>query len=51
MVFESHEWTQKWDGAVNGHAAPAGAYVWMLEYTDRDTGKHVFQKGTAILIR
>jgi gliding motility-associated-like protein len=51
MVFESHEWTQKWDGTVNGHAAPAGTYVWMLEYTDRDTGKHVFQKGTAILIR
>ncbi|GGA87194.1 T9SS type B sorting domain-containing protein [Puia dinghuensis] len=51
MVFESHVWTQKWDGTVNGHPEPAGTYVWMLEYTDRDTGKHIFQKGTAMLIR
>jgi gliding motility-associated-like protein len=51
MVFEAHEWTQKWDGTLHGHAEPAGTYVWMLEYTDHDTGKHVFQKGTTILIR
>ncbi|HLZ87218.1 MAG TPA: gliding motility-associated C-terminal domain-containing protein [Puia sp.] len=51
LVFESHEWTQKWDGTVHGHAEPAGTYVWMLEYTDRDTKKKVFQKGTALLIR
>ena len=51
MVFESHEWTQKWDGTVHGHAEPAGTYVWMLEYVDRDTGKKIFQKGTSLLIR
>ena len=51
LVFESHEWTQKWDGKVGGHPEPAGAYVWMLQYTDKDTGKKVFQKGTSILIR
>ena len=51
LVFESHEWTQKWDGTLHGNREPAGTYVWMLEYTDRDTGKHVFQKGTALLIR
>ncbi|HEY4107841.1 gliding motility-associated C-terminal domain-containing protein [Puia sp.] len=51
MVFESHEWTQKWDGTLNGHAEPTGTYVWMLDYVDRDTGKHIFQKGTALLIR
>ena len=51
LVFESHEWTQKWDGTLHGHQEPAGTYVWMLEYTDRDTGKHIFQKGTSLLIR
>ena len=51
MVFESHVWTQKWDGTVNGHPEPAGTYVWMMEYTDRDSGKRIFQKGTALLIR
>jgi gliding motility-associated-like protein len=51
MVFEAHEWTQKWDGTVHGNREPAGTYVWFLDYTDRDTGKHIFQKGTSILIR
>ncbi len=51
MVFETHEWTQRWDGTMNGNRQPAGAYVWFLEYTDRDTGKHIFQKGTSVLIR
>jgi gliding motility-associated-like protein len=51
LVFESHTWTQKWDGTVNGHPEPAGTYVWMLQYTDGDTGKRVFQKGTSVLIR
>jgi gliding motility-associated-like protein len=51
VVFETHDWTQKWDGTVNGHKEPSGGYVWMLSYTDRDTGKRVFQKGTTILIR
>ena len=51
MVFESHDWQQKWDGSFHGDRQPAGTYVWFLDYTDRDTGKHVFQKGTTILIR
>lgn len=51
LVFESHVWTQKWDGRIQGHDAPAGAYVWFLQYTDRDSGHKFFQKGTSILIR
>jgi gliding motility-associated-like protein len=51
MVYESHEWTAKWDGTVHGHAEPSGTFVWMLDYVDRDSGKHIFQKGTALLIR
>ena len=51
QVFESTSWTQKWDGTFQGHPEPAGTYVWMLQYRDRDTGKHYFLKGTSILIR
>jgi gliding motility-associated-like protein len=51
MVFETTDWTKKWDGTVSGHAEPAGTFVWTLKYTDRDTGKNIFQKGTTILIR
>lgn len=51
MVFETHDWTQKWDGRIQGHDAPAGTYAWFLQYTDRDSGHKFFQKGTSILIR
>lgn len=51
MVFQSNDWTKKWDGRVNGDAQPAGTYVWYLEYTDGETNKHVFRKGTTVLIR
>jgi len=51
LVFESADWTRKWDGTVNGHPSPAGTYVWTLRYTDHDTGKKIEQKGTTILIR
>jgi gliding motility-associated-like protein len=51
MVFETTNWLNKWDGTVGGHPAPAGTYVWTLAYTDPDTGKRIFQKGTSLLIR
>lgn len=51
MVFATTDWTKKWDGTVSGHPEPAGTFVWTLKYTDRDTGKNIFQKGTTILIR
>jgi len=51
MLFETHDWRQKWDGRIQGHEAPAGTYAWFLQYTDRDSGHKFFQKGTSILIR
>jgi len=51
MVFQSHSWTDRWDGRVNGNDAPAGTYVWFLQYIDRDSKKPFLRKGTSILIR
>lgn len=51
MVFQTTDWTKRWDGTYGGHPEPAGTYVWMLSYIDGDTGKRIFQKGTSILIR
>jgi gliding motility-associated-like protein len=51
LLFTSKDWLSKWDGTVNGHPEPPGTLVWILQYTDRDTGKKIFQKGTALLIR
>jgi gliding motility-associated-like protein len=51
LVFQTRDYTKKWDGTVNGHPEPAGTFVWVLQYTDRDSGKKFFQKGTSLLIR
>ncbi|MBS1603865.1 MAG: gliding motility-associated C-terminal domain-containing protein [Bacteroidetes bacterium] len=51
MVFQAHSWTDRWDGRVNGGDAPAGTYVWFLQYIDRDSEKPFLRKGTSILIR
>ena len=51
MVFETRDWTKKWDGTVNGQQQGTGTFVWMLSYVDRDTGKPVFMKGTTVIIR
>lgn len=51
LVFETRDWTQKWDGTFKGQGADLGTYVWILQYTDTDTGKKVEQKGTTILLR
>ncbi|WP_177230595.1 gliding motility-associated C-terminal domain-containing protein [Chitinophaga sp. CF118] len=51
LVFETTDWTKKWDGTVKGNPADIGTYVWMLHYTRKDTGKKVFRKGTTVLVR
>jgi gliding motility-associated-like protein len=51
LVFETRDWTLKWDGRLGGHPQPAGSYVWTLQYTDRDTRKSFVLKGVSILIR
>ena len=50
-VFHTTDWTKKWDGTINGNPQDTGVYVWILKYTNRDTGKRVFQRGSTVLIR
>jgi gliding motility-associated-like protein len=51
LVFVGRDWLSKWDGRINGNPQPPGTYVWMLQYTDGDTKKKIFMKGTSVLIR
>ena len=51
LVFETNDWTKKWDGNINGIAQAAGTYIWMLHYTNRDTQQKFSLKGTSVLIR
>ncbi|MGN6353455.1 MAG: gliding motility-associated C-terminal domain-containing protein [Parafilimonas sp.] len=51
LVFETKDWTKKWDGRINGYAQAAGTYVWMLSFKNRDSGQAYSLKGTTVLIR
>jgi gliding motility-associated-like protein len=51
LVFETRDWTHKWDGTLKGEPQDAGVFVWTLQYILRDTGKPVFMKGSTALIR
>jgi len=50
-IFHTTDWTKKWDGTLNGRLQSADTYVWTLRYTNHDTGKRIFLKGTTVLIR
>ncbi len=51
LVFETRNWTKKWDGTFKGQGADPATYVWILIYTDSDTGNKVQLKGSTILLR
>jgi gliding motility-associated-like protein len=50
LVFETRDWTKRWDGKFKGQPADMGTYVWILTYTNTETHKRVQQKGTTILL-
>lgn len=51
QVFATKDWTNKWDGTFKGTPQPPGTYIWMLNYTDTETSKQHFLRGTSVLIR
>ncbi len=50
LVFQTRDWTKKWDGSFRGQPQAAGAYVWTLKYQD-EKHKTISLKGTSILVR
>ena len=50
LVFETTDWTKKWDGNREGKPMPADVYVWQLNYTDA-WNKRISLKGSTLLIR
>ncbi|HEX3024415.1 MAG TPA: gliding motility-associated C-terminal domain-containing protein, partial [Chitinophagaceae bacterium] len=51
MIFETRDWTVKWNGSFKNIPQPSGTYVWTLDFTEPATGKKIAQKGTTVLIR
>ena len=50
LIFETNDWTKKWDGTVKGLPQQTAVYIWMLSYKDENQ-KQIFLKGTTVLIR
>ncbi|MCW3117287.1 MAG: domain containing protein [Chitinophagaceae bacterium] len=51
LVFATGDWQRKWDGTINSVPQASGVYVWILQFTNHDTGKKIETKGTTMLIR
>jgi len=51
LLFETRDWTYQWDGSFKGNPQDPGTYVWILQYTNTETGKKFELKGSTILIR
>ncbi|MCW3092412.1 MAG: domain containing protein [Ferruginibacter sp.] len=51
LLFQTKDWTQKWDGTFKSQPQDPGTYVWILTYTNIDTGKRFELKGSTVLIR
>jgi gliding motility-associated-like protein len=51
LVWQTTDWTRKWDGKINGNEMATGAYVWFLSYTHIETGKKIQLQGTSVLVR
>jgi gliding motility-associated-like protein len=51
MVFHSRDWTQKWDGRINGVMQATNVYVWTLNFIHKDTRVKYSMRGTSTLIR
>jgi gliding motility-associated-like protein len=40
-----------WNGKLNGKLQPPGKYIWVLSFTNQNTGAHITKTGTVLLIR
>ena len=50
-IFETTDWTNKWDGFFRGNPQDPGTYVWTLIYTNIETAERFNLKGSTVLIR
>lgn len=50
-IFSTTDYQSSWDGKRGSFAAPAGSYVWVLEYTNPNNKKRSKSRGMVTLIR
>ncbi len=49
-IFLSNDFTNSWNGSIEGEAQPMGSYVYVLNYTDLN-GESFMQQGNFTLVR
>ncbi len=49
-IFQSNDFTNSWNGSIEGEAQPMGAFVYVLNYTDLN-GESFMQQGNFTLVR
>jgi gliding motility-associated-like protein len=48
-LFESSDYSEEWDGTINGKALPEGVYMWFLKVVT-PSGKTIIKTGTVNII-
>jgi gliding motility-associated-like protein len=51
MIFETNDWTKRWDGRLDGTPQPTGVYMWTLTYYDAEKKKQYNYRGNTMLVR
>lgn len=51
LVFESRNWSSKWDGRIKGVPQDTGVFAWFLSYRLRGSRETTVMKGTTLLLR
>lgn len=51
MVYRTADVSRSWDGRFNGTSLPVGTYYWVLEGTERYSGRRIVRKGSVVLVR
>lgn len=49
VIFTSNNYTESWDGKMNGEFVPAGDYTYILSYT-KPNGRNYHQQGNVMVI-
>lgn len=48
IIFSSRDFTEEWDGTMNGNPLPEGVYLWMLT-VKTPSGKNISRSGTVTI--
>ena len=51
VVFQTADWSKKWDGTFIGQPQPPGTYIWQLQFKALAGAETIIRHGTSVLLR